>query len=150
VLANQDLDALSGYVTPGQTPVVIGGSIEWLAPDRWLREQKQLESRIEAWRRDWESRDMKRYLSHYATDFRSDDQSRAQWDTQRRRLNASKSWVRIRLTDLSMFRSPGKEDLVVVNFEQQYESNNLNSTIRKRQYWVRRHGQWKIAYEGQA
>jgi hypothetical protein len=39
---------------------------------------------------------------------------------------------------------------VVVNFEQNYRSNNLSNVMRKRQYWIRESGQWKILYEGAA
>ncbi len=150
VLANQDLDALSDFVTPGQTPVVIGEAIDWVPAKRWLDERKMLEQQLDAWRRDWESRDMTRYLGHYASDFRSDELDRAGWDAQRRRINGDKTWLRVRLSNLSMFRSPGREDLFVVDFNQHFESNNLNTTIRKRQYWIQRGGRWQIAYEGRA
>jgi len=49
-----------------------------------------------------------------------------------------------------MFRSPGKEDMVVVTFDQDYRSNNLKQQASKRQYWVKESGKWKIVYEGQA
>lgn len=148
VLANADLDALSDYVTPGQTPVIIGHDIEWLDPAAWRAERSTLVKRIEAWRQDWESRDTSRYLRHYATDFRSDAHDIRDWGMQKRRMNASKDWIRITLSNLSMFRSPGADDLVVVTFDQHFRSNDLNSDLRKRQYWVRRDGTWKIAYEG--
>ena len=91
-----------------------------------------------------------RYLAHYAADFRSDDVDRAGWESQRRRIIADKTWLRVRLSNLSMFRSPGREDLIVVSFDQHFESDTLNSTLRKRQYWIQREGRWQIAYEGQA
>ena len=40
--------------------------------------------------------------------------------------------------------------MVVVTFKQDYRSNNLTDTFRKRQYWIKEQGQWKIAYEGPA
>ena len=49
-----------------------------------------------------------------------------------------------------MFRSPGKDSVVLVTFDQQYSSNNLNDQMRKRQYWIRENGSWKIIYEGNA
>jgi len=39
---------------------------------------------------------------------------------------------------------------VVVSFEQICRSNNLNNPMRKRQYWVKEEGRWKIIYEGTA
>jgi hypothetical protein len=48
-----------------------------------------------------------------------------------------------------MFRSPG-QDLVVVSFEQNYRSNNLENSMKKRQYWINEDGHWRIVYEGAA
>ena len=58
--------------------------------------------------------------------------------------------MKVKLDELSMFRNPGSEEMVVVTFKQDYRSNNLTDTFRKRQYWIKEQGQWKIAYEGPA
>ena len=49
-----------------------------------------------------------------------------------------------------MFRSPGKEEMVVVTFEQNYQSNNLSNQMKKRQYWIREDGNWRIIHESGA
>ena len=54
------------------------------------------------------------------------------------------------MSNVSMFRNPGKEELVVVTFEQDYRSNNVNDKMKKRQYWIREDGTWKIVFEGAA
>ena len=36
-----------------------------------------------------------------------------------------------------MFLYPGREDLAVVDFDQEYASNNLSNKMRKRQYWMK-------------
>ena len=41
-------------------------------------------------------------------------------------------------------------DFVVVNFQQDYRSDRLSNVMRKRQYWVKESGAWKIFYEGAA
>ena len=74
----------------------------------------------------------------------------ADFAQQKRQVNASKEWIKVKLTGMSMFRAPDKEDYVVVTFEQDYRSNNLNNQMKKRQYWVREKGTWKIIYEGAA
>lgn len=40
--------------------------------------------------------------------------------------------------------------LVVVNFEQDYDSSNLSNRMKKRQYWIKQDNLWKIIYEGAA
>ena len=49
-----------------------------------------------------------------------------------------------------MFRNPGKDELVVVTFEQDYQSNNLKNQMKKSLYWIREDGTWKIIFEGAA
>ena len=41
-----------------------------------------------------------------------------------------------------------ESDFVVVTFEQAYRSDGLKNTMKKRQYWIREEGAWKIVYEG--
>ena len=150
VLANVDFDALAKNVEVGVTPVIISDTIEWLSFDDWQRERTALNQQIEAWRRDWESGDVERILAHYSTDFKTQKQTLAQFATQKRQVQASKEWVKVELSRQSMFRSPGKDSVVLVTFDQQYSSNNLNDKMRKRQYWIRENGSWKIIYEGNA
>jgi hypothetical protein len=39
-------------------------------------------------------------------------------------------------------------NLVVVTFEQDYRSSNLSNQMKKRQYWIKEDGRWKIVFEG--
>ena len=150
VLSNTDLDALSKNLQIGLTPVIISNSVEWLSFDDWQSERSALNKKIEEWRADWESRDVERYLKHYSPKFQSKEANFEQFASQKRKVNAGKSWVKVKLSNLSMFRNPGAEELVVTIFEQDYQSNNLNNQMKKRQYWIRENGQWKIVYEGAA
>ncbi|MDT3736145.1 MAG: L,D-transpeptidase family protein [Denitratisoma sp.] len=150
VLANQDLDALAKNLQIGTTPVIISNSIEWLSLDDWQAERAALSRSIEAWRGDWESLDTDKYLRHYSKRFQSGNQSFEQWSAQKRQVNAGKQWIRVGTDNISMFRDPGKEEMVVVTFDQDYRSSNLSNTMKKRQYWMKEDGAWKIVYEGGA
>jgi len=149
-LANQDFLQLSNFVEPGLTPVIISNEIEWLSLDDWQAERKSLQEAIERWRRDWESVDVDRYLAHYSKDFHSDQQDYIGWVAQKRRITTNRQWIKVRLDKLSMLRNPGRDDMVVVTFEQNYRSDGMSDRIRKRQYWVKEGSRWKIVYEGKA
>lgn len=148
VLANADLDALSNKLQVGLTPVIISEQVEWLSLDDWNAERNALNAEIERWRSDWESLDSERYLTHYSNKFSADRQSFSDWGRHKRQVNSGKSWIKLNLSNLSMFRNPGKEELVVVTFDQDYRSNNLTDTMKKRQYWTKEGGKWRIIYEG--
>ena len=150
VLANQDLDALARNLQIGMTPVIISNSIEWLSLDDWQAERSALSRSIEEWRGDWESLDPEKYLRHYSKRFQAGSQNFEQWASQKRQVNAGKQWIKVGAANISMFRNPGKEEMVVVTFDQDYRSSNLSNAMKKRQYWVKEDGAWKIVYEGGA
>ena len=150
VLSNVDLDSLAKNLQIGLTPVIISNSVEWLSFDDWQNERSALNKKIDEWRTDWESKDVDRYLKHYSSNFKTSDQNLEQYAQQKRQVNAGKEWIKVKLSNMSMFRNPGKEELVIVTFEQDYKSNNLNNQMKKRQYWIRENGTWKIIYEGAA
>lgn len=147
VLANADLEALAGRLQVGVTPVVIADELEWVPAQALESERRSLAAALEAWRADWESRDTERYLSHYSARFHTGAQDLGAWAAHKRKVNARKSWIRVRLAQLSMFQYP-RENFVLVSFEQDYRSSNLSHVMRKRQYWTREDGRWKILYEG--
>ena len=149
VLANPDLVAVGPRLQVGLTPVIVADEIEWSDAASVEAERRSLAAALEQWRADWESRDIERYLGHYAARFNSGEQDLAAWQAHKRNVNLGKTWVKVGLGRVSMFRYP-REDFVVVNFEQSYRSNNLSNVMRKQQYWIRDGGQWKILYEGAA
>ena len=148
VLANPDLDALAKTFQIGMTPVIISNSIEWLSLDDWQAEREALKKEIEQWRADWESLDVERYLGHYSKKFLGDGMNLEQWSARKRQVGSGKTWIKVGADNASMFRNQGKEEMVVVTFDQDYRSNNLSNAMKKRQYWLKENGRWKIAYEG--
>ncbi len=150
VLANADLDALSKKLQIGLTPVIISEQVEWLSLDDWNAERNALNAEIERWRSAWESLDTERYLTHYSKNFSADRENFADWGRHKRQVNSGKSWIKLKLSNFSMFRNPGKDELVVVTFDQDYRSNNLANAMKKRQYWTKEGGKWRIIYEGAA
>jgi murein L,D-transpeptidase YafK len=150
VLSNSDLDALSKNLQIGLTPVIISEQIEWLSLDDWDAERNALKAEIAQWHSDWESLDTERYLTHYSKNFSDDRQNYSAWAGHKRQVNSGKSWIKLDLSNFSMFRNPGKDELVVVTFDQDYRSNNLSNAMKKRQYWIKESGKWRIIYEGAA
>ena len=150
VLSNVDLDTLGKSLEIGLTPVIISDNIEWLSLDDWTEERKALNDEIERWRNDWESRDTESYLKHYSPDFSGGGMNLSQWSAQKHAVNAQKEWIKLKISDVSMFRNPGKDDMAVVTFEQDYRSSNLANRMKKTQYWIKEDKKWRIVFEGAA
>jgi murein L,D-transpeptidase YafK len=149
-LTNEDFTALSNEVEIGLTPVIIANGVDWVAPGAGIGLRRELMQGIESWRRDWENRDTGKYLAHYAPGFSSGRTNLAQWSAQKHKVNAGKTWIRLKLDGISIFLYPGRDDLAVVTFNQDYASNNLVKQMQKRQYWIREDGVWRILHEGAA
>ena len=149
VLSNSDLTKLGQSIAPGTTPVIITNGMDWL-DETDDKERGALMGAIEQWRSDWESRDTERYLSHYADNFSTGAITRNTFAEQKRLVNSGKTWIKVKVENLSLFSYPTQPGLVVVDFEQDYDSNNLSNRMHKRQYWMKREGRWQIVYEGAA
>jgi murein L,D-transpeptidase YafK len=147
-LTNEDFTTISREIQVGLTPVIIANGVDWVAPDARAALRDALLQQVESWRQDWENLDIDQYLAHYAADFSAGRQNLAQWSKQKKKVNAGKEWVRVKLDRVSIFLHPGRDDLAVVTFDQSYASNNLANRMRKRQYWIHEDGAWRILHEG--
>ncbi|HUF20708.1 MAG TPA: L,D-transpeptidase family protein [Burkholderiales bacterium] len=151
VLANEDLNDLAKYLDLGRTPVVISESVSWVKPREVAAQRDDLLSHIERWRTDWESLNTDNYLKHYSGDFSARGTDIARWSAHKRQVNAAKTWIKVGVADLSMMLYPGEKNLAVITFSQDYASNNLTNSMKKRQYWLRESdNRWRIVYEGAA
>jgi len=150
-MANQDLQQIEKIITVGRTPVILSNGIHWVKPVELKQDLSEFWDTFEQWRIDWESRDTDRYLSHYADDFDYKGLNKTKWAKHKRRVNAHKRFIKVQIFDLSVLRYPHSEQggaVMVVDFKQNYQSDNYALVSRKRQYWVRgTDGRWQIRYE---
>jgi hypothetical protein len=119
-------------------------------PQTAASDKDALMRQVEAWRRDWESRNTALYLRHYAADFTVNGIKSNEWVADKRRVNQTKTWIKVDLSKISMFEYPGQKHMYMVSFDQSYRSNNLSNVTHKRQYWVQHNGIWKIVAENGA
>jgi len=149
VMANPELKTLEPIFKSGRTLFVIANNLQWLEANRISAQKESLSKALETWRKDWESQNTEQYLAHYSKDFFSQSTDYNGWEDHKRRVQASKPNVEIKLSNVSMLRYPNsKQEMAVVNFEQSFKSNHLDNRMRKRQYWVLENKNWKIMYEG--
>ncbi len=149
IVSNMDLNTISPYMQTGHTPVILTDSIAWISTDEWKSRQSKFDAYVEQWRKDWESRDTDLYLSHYSRKYSGLGKDYDSWVAYKRRVNPSKQFIKVDISNQSMFLYPGEKALMVVTFAQDYKSDNVKRHFIKRQYWqLDRDGQWRIVYEG--
>jgi len=152
VLTNIDLESLKSEIKPGITPVVITNKVEWIDNASWKKEREEIIQAVENWRVDWESMNVNKYLSHYGEEFWSASHNLKSWSARKRYLAKSKTYQKVKLSDLSVLVYPKKEQdkqqIAVVRLQQDYRSNNFKSEMYKRLYLAKQDKSWKILYEG--
>ncbi len=151
IISNDDLKTLAPYINEDQkTPVILAEEIKWITKTEWQQRQKSFYSYLEQWRKDWESRDVDLYLRHYSKDYEGLGKNYESWAQHKRRVNPSKSFIKVDLVNTSIFIYPGvTEPILVVTFKQNYSSDNFHRVYRKRQYWkMEEDGHWRIIFEG--
>ena len=153
VLTNDDFATLSKFVEPGVTPIIIVPTVLWQSPDQWNAFRNTFSAVLNQWKVDWESLRMDGYLAHYSAKFDADGKDIKDWMLSKRRINAGKNFVKVDISNLSIFEYPitaGTPPMVMVTFDQDYKSSNNAVKMKKRQYWQREDGRWKIIYEAAA
>lgn len=149
IVSNDDLKSLERYIKNGSTPVILAKDIDWITVSAWRKRQKKFDRFLDQWRKDWESRNSDLYLSHYAKDYSGMGKDYHDWVNYKRRVNTSKKYIHVDIHGTSMFEYPDGMKILVVTFEQDYESNNVERKFKKRQYWrMGKDGTWRIFYEG--
>lgn len=148
VLTNPDLEKLLGSVEIGKTPVIINDKVEFVNHTKWDGERLAALKLVESWRRDVESKDLTRLLANYSKAFKSQQNENLNTWFVKSRLPLS-DWpdLAVKLRELTMFRYPGNDNMLVATFTQDNLSSKNKSTVRKRQYWQKEAGGWKIIFE---
>lgn len=149
ILSNGDLDRLRPYLEAGETPVILAESVNWISRAELKERRVNYQALLDQWRLDWESRDADAYLRHYSQQFEGQGMDYHAWGDHKRRVNESKEYINVGVDGVSVFYYPGESDMLVISFEQDYDSNNFRGRTAKRQYWRKEaDGEWRIVYEG--
>lgn len=150
VVSNPDFLHIGNYIdSKVHTPVVVAETVNWISRDQWLAKRKQAIELLSTWLIDWESLDHQRYQRHYSrTELDAFGRDFKRWDGHKRWVNRNKTWIEVEYSKLNIFTYPGEKDLMLMQFEQSYRSNNLNIDSPKELYWRKSDDSWQIVHEG--
>ncbi len=146
-MANEDLLWLKPYVVSNRAPVVLADDVTWISRAKAAKDRESLMTRVESWREAWASKDTEQYLGFYGDDFSTAGLDKAQFGDHKRRVNDGKRYVKVKLSDVSLFRYPG-EPMFLAEFTLDYDSDNFKFVAKKEQYWRQdAKGTWRIFRE---
>ena len=151
IISNNDFKALAPYISVNQvTPLILAKEIKWGTKSEWQKRRNKFYNYLEQWRKDWESRNVELYLSHYSKDYEGLGKDYEKWAEHKRRVTPSKNFIKVNLDNTSIFVYPnGTDPIMIATFMQNYSSDSFQIAFRKRQYWkMEKDGTWRIIFEG--
>ena len=150
VVSNPDFVDINQYIKPEiHTPVVVANKVEWLSREQWERQRVEMKAALDSWIEDWEGLNHERYRQNYSpTEFTAYGRDFSAWDKHTQWVNRKKTHVAVGYKNLNIFNYPGEENIVLMQFRQDYQSNNLNLDSAKDLYWRHNGKRWQIVYEG--
>ncbi len=150
VVSNNDFLDLSKYIDPSlHTTVINADKINWITTEQWRENQKQMLQILTRWLKDWEKNDHEPYIDHYSkSDFNAYDRNYNKLNKYKRWVNRNKTDISIEYNNLGIFKYPGEDNLILMQYDQSYRSNLLNVDGPKEVFWKQQSNGWKIVYEG--
>lgn len=111
-----------------------------------LDKARPVREAVEAWADAWSDQNVKKYLSHYAADFKTPDgESRADWAATRRDRISAPKHIDVKVNHIIVDFTDGTH--AVVKFRQDYRASNFKAAGGKTMLMVKSGGNWLIQEE---
>ena len=153
VLSNTDLVEIENILNTTGTPIILSNiSIAKLSlrSDEDIKEdQKHILNLINKWKESWASANYIEFIKFYDNNAMYNNSDFKKWTRTKKIVFKKSKGIKIFLSDISIYEYPSKdEQLRIVLFDQDYASNLIKNTVRKKQIWKVENEEWKIIYEG--
>jgi murein L,D-transpeptidase YafK len=114
------------------------------ALDKTVSSDLNIKQIIDGWVQAWESGDMERYGTFYASDFRTTGMDLKGWISHKKKLSQCNKDIRITIENITVSSRPNR---VVATFKQKYSSVRHNDVGLKKLYFKKENEEWKIYRE---
>ena len=118
VVENDQIKEIQPYIRLGLTPILIFSELtdDYMNPGQDVA----LKTFFESWIKDWESKDLDKYMDHYHSDFSvPGKKDKAAWRAYKGQLNKQYSSIKIGPEDVLYYRHPKYS---MITFTQNYQS----------------------------
>jgi len=153
VLSNKDLIEIKKVLNTPGTPVILSNlSITHLGlrdEEDIINDQKKLLNSIEKWKEAWTKKNYEEYINFYSSTAKYNKSSYKKWSVLKKNVFKKSKNIKISIKNISIYEYPSaKNQLRIVLFDQDYNSNLITNKTKKKQIWKNENGEWKIIYEG--
>ncbi len=143
VIDNEQFNHLKPFLNKRPTVVLVDD-----LPQVNTELTRELKEAMLDWEGAWESLNVNNYLDFYSPEFDNGKKNYETWVAHKQRVGKAKTFIEVDISDVAMLLYPHKDEIVRIEFNQKYKSNNFNGSDIKRQYWHKdENNEWKIIYE---
>ena len=144
VLGNGDVAQLDSYIKLWNTPIIVETELKYEDRSTLLHQGQLLLETINGWSQAWSQKDLDRYLSYYASDFRWKNLDLQGWRKKKAWLNQRYKKISVQLSDIRLFR---QGDVVLATADMTYRSDRFASRGFKHLYLVQNSEEYRIQGE---
>lgn len=131
VVRNSVIPILEKYILLQKTPVIIRDKVAYISPQEWQTQRTQILDWLMAWRSDWESKNLAKYIENYDETFRALRMNKTQWQKYKASLAEKYQTIQVKIYDPVIYRH---QDEIIVRFLQYYESDKISDFGEKSLY----------------
>ena len=153
VLSNNDLVEIKNILNTTGTPIILSNlsiaKLSLRSEENIKEDQKRMLNLINKWKVSWINANYNEFIKFYGNNAMYNNSDFKKWTRAKKIVLKKSKDIKISLNNISIYEYPSKdEQLRIVFFDQNYESNLIKNTARKKQIWKVENEEWKIIYEG--
>ncbi|MBI3813093.1 MAG: SPOR domain-containing protein, partial [Nitrospinae bacterium] len=118
--------------------------VESLHPIESFTNGEIIRQKIMEWKKDWESKDLEKYISRYSKGFSSEGYNLSTWKESKNKFNRRHSNMEITIENIQIKK---EKNLITASFLQKFKSDKIESSGRKLLYFEKEGDDWKIKDE---
>jgi murein L,D-transpeptidase YafK len=144
VVRNEAILAISKFIKPGQTPIIISDKIDYQPITQTKTQSESMTQMLANWKKSWESKDLDGYMSYYDSTFKNQKMDLAGWRAFKKSLYEKYQNIQVTLSEPIILQHGNR---VVVRALQQYKSDLKEDFGEKTLYLEKRDDGYKIVAE---
>lgn len=110
-------------------------------------EREKIKDVLNSWKKAWEAKDIDSYISFYSPSFATSEHTLERYKAYKDSIFKKTGNISVEISDVNVKPS---NHILVASFTQKYQSNTVNSTIRKIMHFQQEGTEWKILKEAVA
>ena len=145
VLREDKIKKVDPFIKVNQrAPILIYSKVEYITQEQLKVKRNEFMKWLNQWKRDWESKSSRKYMSHYSKNFYALGRNYKGWKKYKKAVSSKTRSISVDLKNTVVYKN---KDQYVVKFLQDYRSSNVKDFGEKTLYVKLENNKPKIVTE---